>query len=128
MWAVAAVSVAGSLGLSPFRYDDDDDDEDDNDINFAAFFINCSFTCLFFVFLNALFPLCAFFTFSLLLFYVVAAAAAAGAPATVVLGVVVAVALFVAVVVAVVLAVGATAAASTAVGAPGYSPFRNLVL
>jgi hypothetical protein len=97
---VGADSAEVTLGLSPVRYDDDDDSKDDN--NFAAFFVNCSFTALFLLFFSALFALCAFFTFSFSFFFV----------------------LFVAVVVA----VGAVAPASTKVGAPGYSPFRNLVL
>ncbi len=97
---MGADSAEGSLGLSPVRYDDNNDKEDDN--NFAAIFINCSFTALFFLLLNALFALCTFFTFSFVFFFV----------------------LFVVVVVA----VGVVAPASTKVGAPGYSPFRNLVL
>ncbi len=91
----------GTVGLFPVRYDDDDDNKDDND--FAAFFVNCSFsTAPFLLFFNALFALCAFFTSSFFFFFV----------------------MFVAVVVA----VGAVAPASKKPVPPGYSPFRNLVL
>ena len=49
MWAVVTVSGVGSLGLSPFRYDDDDDDKDNNDNNFAAFSLTVplQLSCLF---------------------------------------------------------------------------------
>ena len=111
MWAVAAAVAAGALVNTPFRNDDNDDNEDDNDNDFAAFFVNCSFTALFFVFLNVRFALCAFFNFSFFFFLVLAMRAVA----------------VVAVVVAV-CTVAAAAAVLAAVAVVVYYPFRNLVL
>jgi hypothetical protein len=96
---VGTDSADRAVGLFPVRYDDDGDNKDDDD--FAAFFVNCSFS-LFLLFINALFALCAFFTSSFFFFFM----------------------LFVEVVVA----VGAVAPASKKPVPPGYSPFRNLVL
>jgi hypothetical protein len=51
---VGADLAEGTLGLSPVRYDDDDDSKDGND--FAAFFVNCSFTALFLLFFTSQVP------------------------------------------------------------------------
>ena len=81
-----ADSAEGAVRLFPVRYD-----------------VKCSLSTALLLFcFNALFALCAFFTFSFFFFFV----------------------LFVAVMVA----VGAVAPASKKLVPPGYSPFRNLVL
>ena len=93
-----ADSAEGAVRLFPVRYD-----------------VKCSLsTALLLFFFNALFALCAFFTFSFFFFFVlfVAVVVTAGAVGPSCKKV----------------AVGAVAPASKKPVPPGYSPFRNLVL